>query len=1035
MKISSIHFHRSILFVAAILTAGGDTISFTRSGTIFVDEAEPDAYQEYMVSSVPKFSPQTGELLDVEISVSADWTSGYGFQNDPGGTAGDARFTPHPYLWTATRLPNSWSFPTETTGAPQLQSFPAGGGGSATDTAGGTISSTVTAPVDQLGKFLGTGSVVLDVEIRNDGLYENLSSTPDAGTFTRSASAEVTLSVTYIYTPTPTASGVLYVNHSATGANDGSSWTDAFSDFQSAIAVALPGQEIWAAQGNYHPDIPGGDRNAAFVLQGGVSWFGGFTGTESTREQRDPTAYPTILSGDLNDDDGGGTGVNARWYNMSDNSYSVVTGSNLLLPATIDGFTLTRGSFSSAFSGSGMSLNHCNDVQVIDCRFIGNLSGSAAGMLTSASNTTVRACYFEDNYSFDGRGGAIYHSGDWQDFDASYLLTVLDSTFFNNRASSASTSSAGGAIYSQSRAPVSIDRCLFENNTADWRFINGSSASSGGAMVIFSSDSRIANSTFRGNRAHFAGGIWITRDTQVVNCLFVKNEAFRQSVGIYDYGGYAGAIYAPGSGSIVSTALIDHCTFHANTARSVGGIWGNPNLTVTNSILYTNTSTEVEATLLDQQLNGDPLIRNSCVKGLRVLEDGNIDADPVFFDQDGADNIIGNSDDDLHLNNGSPCIDSGDDSAFPTDMAAVDIDGLSRFQDDPLSFGTASDMGAYEFVPGSGIGGPDPNILPVASFTHVVGAGNEVTFTDTSIDADGSIVQWIWDFGDGGSSATNHPVHTFASNGSYTVTVTVRDDRNGTDRSDSVTVVVSGLTSGSVSISSPANGATVSGMVPLSVNATPDIVRVKLYIDGVYTNQKDESAPFSIDWDSTTVADGAHTVEFKTNDNSDTDEGVFWTASITVQVQNAAPPTPLESWQSLYFTEADLNDPTKESTVWGTTADMDRDGLTNDGEFALGTHPGDPTDGDGGITYEVTRELGVPVLNLSFLRRNDDPDLTIVAKISGDLNSWTASPAALQTISVIDQGNGYEEVTLREIPPPVARRSTFGRVEITRSTP
>jgi len=56
-------------------------------------------------------------------------------------------------------------------------------------------------------------------------------------------------------------------------------------------------------------------------------------------------------------------------------------------------------------------------------------------MLTSASNTTVLGCYFEDNYSFDGRGGAIYHSGDWQDFSTSYLLTVHDSTFFDNRAS------------------------------------------------------------------------------------------------------------------------------------------------------------------------------------------------------------------------------------------------------------------------------------------------------------------------------------------------------------------------------------------------------------------------------------------------------------------------------------------------------------------------------------------------------------------------------------------------------------------------
>lgn len=1019
-----------------LTTATTATITHTRTGTIYIDDADPEAFAEYMVSSVPKFSPQSGTLVDVEISLSADWTSGYTFQNDADGAAGDAQFTPHPYLWTATRLPDSWSFTTETTGAPQLQSFAAGSGGAASDTAGGTISSTVTAPLDQVAKFVGTGSAVLDVEVRNDGLYENLSATPDAGTFTRSINADVTLTVTYTYTPAAIASGVLFVNHAATGSNDGSSWANAFTDFQSAIAAALPGNEIWVAQGTYHPDAPGGDRNASFVLRGGVSWFGGFAGTETARDQRDPATHPTILSGDLNEDDGGGTGVNARWYNMSDNAYSVVTGSNLLLPATIDGFTLTRGSFSSTFSGSGMNLNFCSDVTVANCRFIGNLSGSAAGMLSSASNTTVLGCYFEDNYSFDGRGGAIYHSGDWQDFSTSYLLTVHDSTFFDNRAAGGSTSGAGGAIYSQSRAPVHIDGCLFENNRSDWRFAYGSYASSGGAMIIFSGNSRVTNSTFRGNRAHVGGALWITRDTQVVNCLFVKNEAFRQSVEPYDYGGYAGAIYAPGGASTIGTALIDHCTFHANTARNVGGIWGNHSLTISNSILYTNTSTEVEATLLDQQLNGDPMIINSCVKGLEVLDNGNIDADPVFFDQDGADNIIGNADDDLHLNNGSPCIDSGDDSRFPADLAAVDIDGAPRFQDDPLSADSASDMGAYEFVPGSGTGGgPDPNILPVASFTYAVGAANEVTFTDTSTDSDGSIVQWIWNFGDGDSSVTNHPVHTFAANGTYTVTLTVRDDQNGTDLSDSSIITVSGLVAGSVSISSPADGATVSGIVPINVDATPDIVRVKLYIDGVYTNQKDTSPPFSIDWDSTTVAEGPHTVEFKTNDDTDTDEGVFWTAPITVQVQNAAPPTPVESWRAIHFSAAQLNDPAQEATVWGPDADADYDGLTTDAEFALGTNPNDPTDGHGGVTHAIVEENGRSVLTMTFQRRNDDPELTVDAQMSDNMASWSSSPSVIQTVSVFDLGNGYEVVTVKDIPPPVPRTSCFGRVLIQRTTP
>lgn len=1016
-----------------LITPTTATVSHVRPATIYIDDADPEAYAEFVVTSVPKLSPGSGQLLNVEVTLSADWNGGYDFQNEAGGAAGDARYTPHPYLTTQTRLPNSWSFATEVSDPAQLQSFIAGSGGSAIDSASGTISNTATLPPDQFEKFAGSGATVLDVEIRDDGVYENLSATPASGSFVRSVSADVTITVTYSYTPAAVAGGILFVNHAATGANDGTSWGDAYTDLQPAIAAVLPGQEIWVAQGTYHPDVPNGDRLATFTLRGGISWFGGFVGAETLREQRDPSAYPTILSGDLNDDDGGGAGVNARWYHMSDNSHSVVTGANLTLPTTIAGFTITRGSFSSIFSGSGMNLNFCSDVRIEDCRIIGNLSGSAAGMLNFASNTKVLGCYFEDNYASGGRGGAIYHSGDWQDRDQTYLLTLHDSTFFNNRSAGSTGAGAGGAIYAQSFAPLEVDRCLFESNRADWRFANNNSASSGGAMVILSNGSRITNSTFRGNRAHIGGAFWMTTDTQVINCLFVNNEAFRQSVGIYDYGGYAGSIYAPGRFSTVGTALIDHCTFHANTARNVGGVWGNPNLTITNSILYTNTSTEAEATLLDQQLNGDPIIRNSCVKGLLTLNNGNINSDPIFFDQDGADNIIGNADDDLRLNNGSICIDSGDDSAFPSELAAVDIVGLPRFQDDPLSVGNASDMGAYEFVPGQG--NVSGNILPTASFSYAIEANNVVTFTDSSSDSDGSIVQWIWNFGDGQSSSANNPVHTFVANGTYSVTLTVRDDGNGTDLSDTAMVTVSGLVSGSVSTSSPLNGETVSGIVPISVNATPDIERVKLYIDGVYTEQKDSSAPFVIHWDSNAVSDGQHTIEFKANDASDTDEGVFWTTLIVIQVQNAVPPTPVESWRLLHFTAAQLADPAQEATIWGTNADADGDGLSNDGEFALGTNPNDPSDGRGNIIYEVTDLPDGPALIMSFLRRNDDPDLTITAKISGDLNRWTASPSALQSISVLDQGNGYEWVTVQEIPPPVTRSVTFGRIEISRSGP
>lgn len=63
---------------------------------------------------------------------------------------------------------------------------------------------------------------------------------------------------------------------------------------------------------------------------------------------------------------------------------------------------------------------------------------------------------------------------------------------------------------------------------------------------------------------------------------------------------------------------------------------------------------------------------------------------------------------------------------------------------------------------------------PVANFsTQNVCVGGQSVFTDASTTASGTIVQWNWNFGDGNSSAQQSPVHTYASAGTYDVTLTV----------------------------------------------------------------------------------------------------------------------------------------------------------------------------------------------------------------------------------------------------------------------
>lgn len=80
------------------------------------------------------------------------------------------------------------------------------------------------------------------------------------------------------------------------------------------------------------------------------------------------------------------------------------------------------------------------------------------------------------------------------------------------------------------------------------------------------------------------------------------------------------------------------------------------------------------------------------------------------------------------------------------------------------------------------------NELPVAGFSFAIDVG-EVTFTNTSTDAESDIVSYAWNFGDGSTSTEANPVHTYTFSGLYTVTLVVTDGYGATDTfQDDVTV-------------------------------------------------------------------------------------------------------------------------------------------------------------------------------------------------------------------------------------------------------
>jgi hypothetical protein len=238
----------------------------------------------------------------------------------------------------------------------------------------------------------------------------------------------------------------IYVDADANGANNGSSWTDAYNSLQDALsdAKADPNVEkIWVAEGTYKP---GTSRTDTFNLISGVAIYGGFSGVETDISERNWSKHVTILSGDI-----GITG------NNSDNSYHVVRGYYVDNTAVIDGFTITGGradAYNPNDRGPGMYNDH-GDAIVNNCIFIANSANHSGGGMYNllSSDPTVTNCTFISNSTKYGAG--MFN-------DNGCNPTITNCIFWNN-----SAIDRGGAIWNYNSSPTVTNSILWANTAPD----------------------------------------------------------------------------------------------------------------------------------------------------------------------------------------------------------------------------------------------------------------------------------------------------------------------------------------------------------------------------------------------------------------------------------------------------------------------------------------------------------------------------------------------------------------------------------------
>jgi parallel beta-helix repeat protein len=395
------------------------------------------------------------------------------------------------------------------------------------------------------------------------------------------------------------------VDVDAAGANNGTSWENAYKYLQDALIEAdsaLKPVEIRVAEGIYTPDSNStdpngsGDRIATFQLINDVSLKGSYAGFgQPDPNKRDPNTFESILSGDL---DGNDIDVNdpcelLNEPTRAENSYTIVTGSRTDANAVLDGFIVTGGNANILppppgiplppnflYQGGGL-FNNGGSPTLTYCTFSRNSAFLGGGIYDYNSSPTLTNCTFSENLAYWSSGG-MYNIG-------SSNPTLTNCTFNNNYKS---------AMYNIESSP-SVTNSIFSRNWTD---------DYGGGILNYKSSPTVTNCTFADNTADHGGGMcnWDESSPTITNCTFSGNIAAGENAvggGMYNYissptltncifthnsaDEYGGGMYNWDH----SSPIVTNCTFNDNTASySGGGIynWDNCSPTLINCTISSN---------------------------------------------------------------------------------------------------------------------------------------------------------------------------------------------------------------------------------------------------------------------------------------------------------------------------------------------------------------------------------------------------------------------------------------------------------------
>lgn len=413
---------------------------------------------------------------------------------------------------------------------------------------------------------------------------------------------------------------IIYVQSGATG--NGTSWNNATGNLQATLQNATSGTQVWVAAGTYYPmtctACSFDDRQISFNVSQNVKLYGGFAGNESNLGQRDIAANPTILSGNIDQDN-----------TVNSNSYSIIRTHDVTDETIIDGFIIEDGyaDFTNApagdFHNSGAgwynngSLNgHFSNPIARNCTFR-NLFATGLGAAVyndggfeGTCNPVFENCTFE-NCTGQMGGGAVYNNAV---FGGICSPDFTNCTFSNNAAPLGS----GGAINNEG-AEGGVSNPTFDN----CHFLNNTSSIAGGAVYNFGKNGTcnpiFTDTQFDGNQSQGGGAVYSDgsfmgqSSGSYTNCTFSHNSCTN---------GNGGAIYNSGIGNGNANPVYQNCTFYQNESAAAAGVLfnngsgGTSSPSFFNCIFSENLANEIAGIMYNlgtAQGNSSPIISNCLV--------------------------------------------------------------------------------------------------------------------------------------------------------------------------------------------------------------------------------------------------------------------------------------------------------------------------------------------------------------------------------------------------------------------------------------